>query len=186
MIDSIHFDSFPNLESDRLVFRKFELSDAENIFEIRSNKKVMQFMDSDLHKSVEVSNQFIHQNLNLYKNKSGIFWAIINKKSNEFIGDFSFWKIDHKNSRGEIGYSLNPEYWGNGYMSETIGTIIDFGFNQLKLHSIEANINPKNDKSKKLLLKSGFIKEAYFRENYYHNGKYLDSEIYSLLKLKQQ
>ena len=66
-------------------------------------------------------------------------------------------------------------------MSETMSTIVEFGFNELNLHSIEANINPSNNPSRKLLLNSGFKKEAYFRENYFHDGKYLDSEIYSLL-----
>ena len=84
--------------------------------------------------------------------------------------------------RGEIGYALKPEYWGKGFMTEALKTIIDFGFHKMNLHSIEANVNPKNQKSKKLLKRLGFRKEAYFRENYLFEGKFLDSEIYSLLK----
>jgi len=66
-------------------------------------------------------------------------------------------------------------------MNEAIDMAIDYGFKELKFHSIEANINPNNIASRNLLLKKGFVKEAYFKENYYFNGKFLDSEIYSLL-----
>lgn len=66
-------------------------------------------------------------------------------------------------------------------MSEALTAIIAFAFEEMKLHSIEANINPLNEASRKLLMKQGFVKEAYFREDYYFNGKFLDSEIYSLV-----
>lgn len=112
--------------------------------------------------------------------------GLIEKTSGKFIGDFAYWKIDNKNSRAEIGYALKPEFWGKGFMKEAMIQIINFGFNDLKLHSIEANINPGNENSRGILTKLGFKKEAYFRENYYFNGEYLDSEIYSLLKIDFQ
>ena len=181
MINNLHFIHFPKLESKRLVFRQFTLLDSNDIYEMRTSDQIMNYMDSDYHESVSKSKEFINQNIDRYTNKQGIFWAIINKESNEFIGDFAFWNIDKKNARGEIGYSLKANFWGKGFMSETMSTIVEFGFNELNLHSIEANINPSNNASRKLLLNSGFKKEAYFRENYFHDGKYLDSEIYSLL-----
>ena len=67
-------------------------------------------------------------------------------------------------------------------MKESMITLMNFAFNTLKLHSLEANVNPENENSKKALLKLSFRKEGYFRENYYFNGKFLKSEIYSLLK----
>lgn len=66
-------------------------------------------------------------------------------------------------------------------MFEAIQTVIEFGFEKMKLHSIEANINPENIASKKLLEKAGFIKEAYFKENHFFNGKFIDTEVFSLL-----
>ena len=104
------------------------------------------------------------------------------KSSGKTIGDFSFWKIDLKHHRAEIGYTLDPNFWGKGYMKEAMIRLFSFGFKDFKLHSFEANINPKNDKSKGILLKLGFQKEAYFKENFFYNGEYLDSEIYCLLE----
>ncbi|MES2446488.1 MAG: GNAT family protein [Bacteroidota bacterium] len=59
--------------------------------------------------------------------------------------------------------------------------VIHFAFREMKLHSISANINPGNDASRQILLKHGFEKEAYFKEDYYFQGKFLDSEVYGLI-----
>ncbi len=182
MINDIYFDHFPTLESERLIFRKQTLDDAVHLQYLRNNDQVMEFMDAEMHKTIEISEKFITENLEIYSKKEGMFWAIIEKKSNEYIGDFAFWKITREHHRAEIGYTLKPHYWGKGYMKETMLTIIDFGFNKLNLHSLEANINPKNNNSRKILTSVGFKKEAYFKESYYYNGNFIDSEIYSLLK----
>ena len=182
MINNIYFHNFPELESARLLLRKQRLTDAPDLQLIRSDKTVMKFMDSDYHLTVQQSENFIEENLQAYTQEEAISWALIEKSTQQFIGDFTYWKIDKKNSRAEIGYTLKPQFWGNGYMTEAMVQILKFGFNNLKLHSIEANVNPKNEKSKKLLKRIGFRKEGYFRENYYFDGAYLDSEIFSLLK----
>tara|TARA_B100000809_G_scaffold266334_1_gene328568 strand:- start:1600 stop:2157 length:558 start_codon:yes stop_codon:yes gene_type:complete len=182
MINESFFNTYPKLESERLIYRALLKSDAKDILSIRSNDEVMNYMDSDKHESIEKSEKFIEHGIDTYAKKLGFFWAIIEKSTGELIGDFSFWKIDHKNNRAEIGYSLKSQFWGKGYMNETINQLVKFGFEDLNLHSFEANINPENNSSRKLLLKAGFNKEAYFKENYYFDGKYLDSEIYSLVK----
>lgn len=177
-----HFVDFPIIESDRLLFRQFTLDDAERIYSIRSHPQVMKYMDSTPHADVESAAKFIAANMEIYGQQNGIFWAIIHKENQTLIGDFAYWNIDRRHFRGEIGYTLHPDYWTKGYMSETLKMLLPFGFNQLGLHSIEANINPNNENSKRLVKKLGFLKEAYFRENYYYNGQFLDSEIYSLLQ----
>ena len=186
MINEIYFKDFQCLESDRLLLRKLDLNDASEVQLIRSDEKVMIYMDSERHLTIQHSENFISNNLRMYEEKTGIFWAIIEKSSDKFIGDFALFKIDHKNARAEIGYTLKPEFWGKGYMKEAMLSVFNFGFNDLNLHSLEANINPGNNNSRKILKKMGFQKEAYFRENYYYNGDYLDSEIYSLLKSEFQ
>lgn len=182
MINLKHFQNFPQLASERLLLRKLELTDAPEVQIIRSDEKVMIYMDSERHLTIRHSKNFIAKNLKRYEERTGIFWAIIEKSTNSFIGDFSFFKIDHKNSRAEIGYTLKPEFWGKGFMKEAMFALLNFGFRELNLHSLEANINPENNNSRAILTKMGFQKEAYFRENYYYAGDYLDSEIYSFLK----
>jgi ribosomal-protein-alanine N-acetyltransferase len=182
MLNDHYFKEFPELESQRLLLRALKLSDAPNIQIMRSDERVMLYMDQERHQTVQQSEASISEKLKKYQEKTGILWALIEKSSGTFMGDVAFFNIDHKNARAEIGYTLKPEFWKQGLMKEAMQTVFNFGFKDLYLHSLEANINPANDNSRKLLLSMGFQKEAYFREHYFYNGEYLDSEIYSLLK----
>lgn len=181
-INDAVFNDFPILESERLIFRAYKKSDASSILKIRFDKRVLKYMDTITPETLEDTENKIAEIEELFKSKKGIAWVIVEKKSNKLIGDFSFWRLDRLHNRGEIGYVLNPEFWGMGYMTETMNALIDFAFTKLKLHSIEANVNPENENSKRLLVSFGFKLEAHFRENYFFEGKYLDSLIYSLLQ----
>lgn len=181
-INDAVFNEFPEIESKRLLFKQFNKNDALNILSIRTDKRVSKHMDSVTPQTIEDTEKKIIEIQNAFNKQKGITWAIIDKSSGKLIGDFGIWRLDRQNSRGEIGYVLHPNYWGKDYMYETISTLVHFAFNNLNLHSLEANVNPENNNSKKLLLKLGFKKEAYFRENYYYEGDFLDSEIYCILK----
>lgn len=182
MINEKFFAEFPQLPTKRLLLRKQELTDAASLQQLRSNEQVLAYMDSDPHTNIHTSEAFITRNMESYRQKRGFFWVITAIETGDFLGDIILHKIDQSNARAEIGYTLKPEFWGRGIMKEALHAVITFGFRDLKLHSIEANINPANKASRGLLLKMGFVKEAYFRENYYYKGKFLDSEIYSLLE----
>ena len=96
-------------------------------------------------------------------------------------GYIGLWRFDIENNRAEIGYVLKPECWGKGLMKEAIDVIVRFAFKQMEFHSIMANVNPENNQSIKVLEKCNFKKEAYFREDYFYNGNYLDSLIFGVL-----
>ncbi len=181
-INELVFETFPELESERLFFRAYKKEDAKTLLNLRSHKDVSKYMDTTIPKHIEDTEKRIEGYRNAFIENNGITWAIIEKSSNMLIGDFGIWRINRQNSRGEIGYILHPDFWRKGYMSEAINTLIRFGLNDLNLHSYEANVNTENENSKALLLKFGFKLEAHFRENFYYDGQFLDSEIYCLLK----
>lgn len=179
--DNIFID-FPNLETKRLYLTEFVKSDAEELFKMRSDERVLKYLDRDPHKSVEESELMIEKMISTYNSKEGINWIIREKDSLNVTGYIGYWRLIRENLRAEIGYAMKPEYWGDGYMQESLTKVIDFGFKEFCLHSIEANVNPNNLSSIKLLEKSGFRREAYFKEDYFYKGKFLDSAIYSLLE----
>jgi ribosomal-protein-alanine N-acetyltransferase len=100
------------------------------------------------------------------------------------IGGIGFWRLIREHYRAEIGYSLLFPFWNQGIMSEALSVVLDFGFNQMRIHSVEANLNPNNLSSERILLKTGFAKEGYFRENYYFNGRFDDTLTYGKVKPK--
>lgn len=181
LINEAVFNAFPELESERLLYRAYKITDASALLDIRSHAKVSQYLDATIPKQSADAQKRIEGYHNAFKNHEGITWAIIEKTSNTLIGDFGIWHIDKQHARGDIGYILHPNFWKNGYMSEAMHTLIRFGFHTINLHSFAANVNTKNNNSKALLLKFGFKLEAYFRESFYYDGQYLDSEIYCLI-----
>src|ERR1043166_1640666 len=178
---SLNFKPFPVLSTDRLNLRRIIDKDIEEIFFLRSDKLMLQFLDRDPAKSIEEIVQWIQMINDAIDNDQYIAWALTLKNETKLIGTISFWNIKKEHFRAEIGYALHTNYQGAGLMQEAIHAILDYGFKIMKLHSVEANVNPANKASIKLLERNNFVREAYHKENYYHNGKFLDSAIYSLL-----
>lgn len=177
-----NFTPFPVITTDRLLLRPTTPADVEMVFFLRSDAGVLEYIDREPAPTHEEALEFIKLITGNTSDNTGITWAIcLSEAPAEMIGQVCFWRLDKQNHRAEIGYVLHPAYQGKGIMREAAAAVIKYGFTDMKLHSIEANINPGNLASKKLLEHNGFIREAYFRENYYFNGKFIDSEIYSLL-----
>lgn len=182
---SLDFPNFPVLETDRLILREHARADADDLFRMRTNEEVMRYIDRERPKNIQDMETFITNFNEGFKQGQHIAWIMALKEAPQImVGSIGYWRTNLANHRAEIGYMLLPEFWRKGIVSEALVRTINFGFNDMKLHSIQANINPGNDASRQILLKHGFVKEAYFKEDYYFNGTFLDSEIYSLLAPK--
>ena len=177
----LNFDPFPVLETDRLVLRRITLDDATNYFSMRSHEDAMKHICKPLQTSIEETKTLIYKVNEMINFNDGLGWAVCFKNESKMIGSVSFHRIEKEHYRAEIGYMLHPDYWKQGIISEAVEKLIDYGFNTLKFHSIEAHIDPANIGSEKVLQKFNFVKEAYFKENYFFNGKFLDTAVYCLL-----
>ena len=178
---TLNFNPFPEISTQRLLLRAISPDDVNEIIDIRSNKETMKYIDRPLTVSIEDGLLLIKKITDHTAANEAITWAITLQNNNSLIGTIGFWKIDKEHHRAEIGYLLHSDHHQKGIMQEAISAVLDFGFATMQLHSVEANINPANEASKKLLKKNKFIQEAYFKENFFYNGKFLDSAIYSLL-----
>ncbi len=179
---TINFTPFPNLETERLLLRRANLDDVNEIFVMRSNPQTMQYIPRPIAKTTQDAIDNIAMMDVKIESNEGINWAITLKGSPKLIGVIGHFRIKPEHYRAEIGYILLPEYSGKGIVSEAIKAVVHYGFDILKLHSIEAIIDPKNVASEKVLQKNGFVKEAHFLENEYYDGQFIDTVIYSLLK----
>jgi [ribosomal protein S5]-alanine N-acetyltransferase len=178
----ISFTPFPLLTTDRMVLRAINLLDAPQLLRLRSEPETMKYLDKQPLQSLAEAALLIEKITEDHTLNNGISWAIALKDQPAvLIGTIGFWRIMKDHYRAEIGYMLLPEYCKKGLMKEAAAAVIGYGFTNMNLHSIEANINPGNLASEALLQSLGFIKEAYFKENFYFNGQFLDSAIYSLL-----
>ena len=181
----VNFTPFPTLVSKRLILREMTMDDADEVFFLRSDADVTKYVDRAPAQTIEEAKNFIQLVDDNRRNNTGISWAITLKGTNKMIGNVALWRLDKENYRAEIGYVLHPEHQGKGIMQEATEAILHYGFYEMQLHSVEANINPGNMASQRLLERTGFVREAYFKENYYYDGRFIDSAIYSLLTPKK-
>jgi [ribosomal protein S5]-alanine N-acetyltransferase len=179
---SPNFTPFPELRTDRLLLRQLTLADALRVRQLRSNEEVMKYSNRPLTRTLEEAESWIRIILNAVGRNDGISWCICLKEAPwEHVGSIGLWRIEKKNYRAEIGYMLEPALHGKGIMYEALQKVLDYGFRELKLHSIEAQIDPRNAASAALLKKGGFVQEGYFKENYYLRGQFADTAVYSIL-----
>lgn len=179
---TLNFTKFPILETERLILREHDLADAEAVFDMRTNETVMKYIYRERPKDLLEIKTFLTAFNKGFENGDNLAWVIALKDNpKKMIGSVGYWRTDYANHRAEIGYMLHPDYWRKGIVSEALAKTIAFGFENMNLHSICANVSPKNDASRQMLIKHGFYKEASFKDNYYFGGQFLDSEIYGLL-----
>lgn len=179
------FENFPIIETNRLILRSLQLNDANIIFEMRTNDRISEFIPRNKLQNIEDAINLIKKTNNLFLKKQGIGWAGFTKEGDQLIGTCGFNKIDFENFRAEIGGEMSVSHWGRNYAKEAVQAIIDFGFNKLKLNSIEARVSPDNKSAIYLLDKLGFKKEAHFRKYVYFNNDFLDLAIFTLHNEKQ-
>jgi ribosomal-protein-alanine N-acetyltransferase len=178
----INFTPFPELSTQRLILRKLTLEDAADVFFLRSEQAILQFLSKEPVADIKEAEDFITRINNDIDNNHSIMWAIVLKENlSKVVGTICYWRILKEHYRAEIGYVLNPKYWRKGIMKETIFKVLDYGFSTMGFHSIEARINPDNIASAALLESAGFIREAYFKEDFYHRGLFEDTAVYSRL-----
>lgn len=179
---SLNFSPFPQLETERLWLKQITPQDTDALFRLRSDKEVMKYLDRPLAKTPDEVLALINAITDTLQKNEAITWGIFPKSNPDlFHGHIGFWQIQKEHYRAEIGYMLHPSLQGKGLMSEAMTAVLAYGFQTMKLHSVEANVNPQNAASIRLLERFGFVREAYFKENYFYNGLFLDSAIYSLL-----
>lgn len=176
-----NFHPFPVLETERLLLRRVTTDDVNEVFELRSNPETMKFIPRPLVKNNEEALEHIAMIEEKIETNIGINWGITLKGNPKLLGIIGYYRMQPENYRSEIGYILLPEFHGKGIITEAVNTLINYGFNDLKLHSIEAVIDPENYASEKVLQKCGFVKEAHLKECGFYDGKFIDSVIYSLL-----
>ena len=181
-MSTFSFLPFKDLASERLLLRQITPGDVNEIFELRSDPETMKYIPRPLVTSIDEAMNHIEMIQDKTEKNEGINWAITLKGSSKMIGIIGHYRVKWEHFRSEIGYMLLPEYQGKGIISEAIQLMINYGFYEMQMHSLEAIIDPKNTASAKVLEKNNFVREAHFLQNEFYDGKFLDTVIYSILK----
>jgi ribosomal-protein-alanine N-acetyltransferase len=181
-IDKSCFDTFPELKSERLIFREVISADVEEIFKIYSNPEVAKY---DWYRPIATKDDALSI-INRYKreleNKEEITWGVARKSDNKIIGYCNLGTFNDESLRCEIGYGFNRDEWNKGYATEAIKVLVKFGFEIMNFNRIEATVTFGNDASVKALKKANFTQEGIVRERTIMKGKFEDDVILAILR----
>jgi ribosomal-protein-alanine N-acetyltransferase len=176
------FRNFPTLETQRLILREIQQSDAEAVFRIRGDYQVTRYNTGMAYTQIDQARALIDNIRQAYHNESEIRWGITLKGNDTVIGmvGYNYWS--RKDSRASVGYDLARAYWGRGIMTEALCEVVRFGFKRMALNRIEADADARNIGSHRVLEKVGFKREGVLREQFYEEGAFHDLVLFSLLR----
>lgn len=173
-------NSFPVIKTDRLLIRSIEMKDKETFFAYRSRPEIYQYQSWKPTCICEVE-EFIKKNTaNVIGATNTWLQLAVCLKEGPMIGDIGIHFVD--DDQIELGYTLSPEYQGQGYAYEAVKFIINLVFFNWKKHRITASVDPGNIRSIKLLKRIGFRKEAHFIKSFFMDHKWCDDCIFAMLE----
>ena len=172
----------PTLETERLILRRLETTDAPDMFDYAKREDVTSYLTWYPHKSEIVTEQYLAYISRLYRAGSFYDWAVVDKESKRMIGTCGFTRFDFKHDSGEIGYVLNPDFRGMGLIPEAAAAVMKFGFQDLLLNRIEAKHLTGNEASRRVMEKLGMTYEGVSRGAMLIKGKYRDVHTCAILK----
>ena len=170
------FSRIPTLETDRLILRGMQVSDAEDMYAYARRPSVTQYLTWNPHTDLAETREYLTYVGQRYRTGDFYDWAVVYKESGRakgrMIGTCGFTSFNCPHDSAEIGYVLNPDYQGRGLATEAVRRVLEFGFDELGLHRIEAHFMEGNDASRRLMERVGMTFEGYARESMRIKGKF--------------
>jgi ribosomal-protein-alanine N-acetyltransferase len=170
------------LQTERLLLRPLRETDAPSLLAIFSDARFMQFGTTPPWASMNEARTMINRDIKAMASGERIRLGIERIEDDALIGICTLFDWDKECRSAEVGYGLIPNAWGRGYMQEALVALLDYGFSELNLNRVKADIDPRNIGSAKSLERVGFTKEGHLRENCIVNGELTDSALYGLLR----
>lgn len=178
MTDSI--PDVPELAGARLRLRALEPRDADALFALYSDTDVMRYWSTPPWRDRAQSMEHIERMQRERQQAECYPWAAT-LDDDVLIGTCSLFAISRTHARAEIGYALRPQCWGLGLAQEMLGLALAHAFDAIGLNRIEADIDPENTASCRLVERLGFTREGLLRERWRVNDGVQDTALYALL-----
>ncbi|KEO81248.1 GNAT family N-acetyltransferase [Tumebacillus flagellatus] len=172
---------FPRVETERLVLRRVTQEDADDVFAFLSDPEVMEYYGNDPFPREKVPTTIQNYD-SMFEDKRGIRFGIEEKATGRIIGTcgLQFW--DHRDRCAELVYILRKDSWSQGVMTEALGALIQYGFEQMDLYRVQAKIEVPNIGSHRVVEKVGLKREGVLRGAAYTFGEFRDLVIYGKLR----
>ncbi len=178
----IEADRLPTLRADRVLLRWLIAEDVPALFEIFSDPQVMRYWSSPPLEDQAAAAELLEEIGQYFRSRTLFQWGVALGRGSEVIGTCTLAHLDVQNRRAELGFALGSAHWGHGYMSEALRRLVDFAFGELHLHRLEADVDPRNAASIRMMERLGFEREGYLRQRWIVGDEISDSVFYGLLR----
>jgi ribosomal-protein-alanine N-acetyltransferase len=170
------------IETGRLRLRLVAESDLPALLEVNGDDTVTRFLPYATWNSPADAQAWYQRMSDLQAKGAALQFVVIDKRTERAIGTCLLFQFDQASGRAEIGYALGRAHWGKGIMREALGALIERAFGELALRRLEAQVDPRNQASGRLLLRLGFTREGLLRQRWFTKGDACDVEAYGLLR----
>jgi len=176
------FQRIPDISTPRLLMRRLRTSDADDMYEYSSLETVTRYLLWSPHPSREYTFHYLSRLQSAYRAGEFFDWGLEWKETGKFIGTCGFTSIDLENRRGEVGYVLNPRFWGMGLAAEAAEAVLKFAFEYLSLNRMEGRYMEGNHSSRRVMEKCGMTYEGIARQAMLVKGEFRNIGICSILR----
>ncbi|GAB5534208.1 MAG: GNAT family protein [Rubricoccaceae bacterium] len=180
-MDDLFADGLPTLDTPRLRLRHPRLSDADALFSVFSNADALRYWSHGPLVNIDAARAYLTDMEVGFQEERSFRWAIAEQETDQLIGTVTLLAWSKDNRRAEIGFVLHPAYHGRGLATEAIRTVLAFGFGPMDLHRVEADVDPANEGSLRLLERIGFQREGLLRQRWFTFGTWKDTVLLGLL-----
>lgn len=172
----------PTLQAQRLRLRWLRQSDRDALHTVFSDPAVMRYWSSPALTSMDAAQALLEQIWQLYADRQLYQWGIALEHSDQVIGTCTLYRLEAQHRRAEIGFALGSAWQGQGYAGEAVRRLIAHAVDDLDLARLEADVDPRNTPSLRLLEKLGFVREGLLRARYRVAGEIQDSVLLGWVK----
>lgn len=180
------FSNIPQLMTERLILRKMLVKDTDDMYEYARRADVTKYLTWNPHPNRSYTKEYLEYVATRYSAGEFYDWAVTEASEGKMIGTCGFTRFDYQSNSAEVGYVLNPAYWGHEYAPEALVAVIKYGFEELKLNRIEARHIEGNCSSRRVMEKAGMSYEGTLRSSLLVKNEYKDVCVCSILKSEIQ
>jgi len=172
----------PRLAAQRVVLRPLTQGDAPAVFGFFRDPDVTRYWSRPPMTHLAQARKLVRDIRVGYRTGETIQLGIERQDDATLIGTCTLFHFHTQSRRAELGYALGRPYWGQGLMHEALQRLLGYAFDDLNLHRLEADIDPRNEASARTLARLGFVKEGFLRERWIVADVISDSVVYGLLR----
>jgi [ribosomal protein S5]-alanine N-acetyltransferase len=177
----IEGDALPTIDAPRVRLRPLAASDADALFDVFSDPVMMRYWSTPPMQERAEAEALLDRIQTGFEGKTLFQWGLERKEDAQMLGTCTLFHFDAKNGRAEIGYGQHSRYWRSGYMTEALTALIDYAFGTLRLRRLEADVDPRNENSLRILDRLGFRREGLLRERWHVGAEVQDTVFLGLL-----